>query len=131
MRPAEAIKEVQRSVEIECRRVESGARIRCPRGANALRNAELTVLSGNPSPSPPGTPPGRRSGFLRASWTCFNDGGGSSCSFGIRSNMYYSGYLEDGTHNKDGSVRMVARPFVDKITNTAMPEIERIFGELG
>ncbi|MED9967017.1 MAG: hypothetical protein UFJ18_09525 [Blautia sp.] len=45
--------------------------------------------------------------------------------------MYYSGYLEDGTHNKDGSVRMAARPFVDKITDTAMPEIERIFGELG
>lgn len=125
MRPAEAIKEVQRSVEIECRRVEAGARIRCPRGANALRNAELTVLSGNPSPSPPGTPPGRRSGFLRTAWTMYYGDGGTSGMFGIISAAPYAGYLEEGTS------KMAARPFVDKITDTAMPEIERIFGELG
>ncbi len=139
MTPAEAIKEVQQSVEIERRGVEIRARTRCPRGANALRNAEIDVLRGQRSgkryrkptkekiyytASAPGEPPARRSGFLRTSWTSFSNGGGSSCSFGIRSNMYYSSYLEHGTS------KMAPRPFVDKIIEKAEPEIYRIFGEV-
>jgi hypothetical protein len=56
-------------------------------------------------------------------------GGGNA--FGITSGMYYSGYLEHGTHNKDESQRMAARPYVDKIKENAMPEVRRIFGEIG
>ncbi|EET60420.1 hypothetical protein BRYFOR_07616 [Marvinbryantia formatexigens DSM 14469] len=125
MRPAEAIEAVRVSVEIERRVTEVQARIRCPRGANALRNAELTVLSGNQSPSPPGMPPGRRTGILRNAWSAFSSGGGTSCSFGIRSYAHYAGYLDEGTS------RMAARPFVDRIRETAEPDIMRIFGEIG
>lgn len=139
MTPAEAIKVMKQSVEIERRGVEIRARTRCPRGSNALRNAELDVLSGQRSgaryrkatkgkryytASAPGEPPARRTGFLRTSWTSFSSGGGSSCSFGIRSNMHYSGYLEHGTS------KMAPRPFVDKIIEKAEPEIYRIFGEV-
>jgi len=125
MRPAEAIKEVRIEVEEDVRETEQKAMARLARGSNALRNAELTVLSGNQSPSPPGSPPGRRSGFLRTAWTTYYGGGGASGIFGIISAAPYAGYLEEGTS------KMAARPFVDKITDTAMPEIERIFGELG
>ncbi len=125
MRPAEAIKEVRIEVEEDVRETEQKAMARLARGSNALRNAELTVLSGNQSPSPPGMPPGRRSGFLRTAWTMYYGGGGTSGMFGIISAAPYAGYLEEGTS------KMAARPFVDKITDTAMPEIERIFGELG
>ena len=41
MTPAEAIEVMKQSVEIERRGVEIRARTRCPRGSNALRNAEL------------------------------------------------------------------------------------------
>ncbi len=94
---------------------------RTPRAANALRNAELNDVLRGPSPSAPGNPPGVRSGFLRISWTMFS----SASSFGIESGAHYAGYLEHGTR------KMAARPFVDKIQQTAMPNIVSIFSEIG
>ena len=45
--------------------------------------------------------------------------------FGIKSGVHYSSYLEYGTR------KMAARPFVDKIVETAKPEIDRIFSNIG
>lgn len=88
------------------------------RASNALRNAALSVLA-NPSPSPPGSPPGVRSGHLKNNW---HMSGGAVC---ITSGMGYAGYLEHGTR------KMAARPFVDKIQQTALPNIMAIFAEIG
>ncbi len=43
----------------------------------------------------------------------------------ITSWMYYAGYLEDGTR------KMAARPFVEKIQQAALPEVASIFSEIG
>ena len=93
-------------------------------GANELRNAALTVLA-NPSPSAPGSPPGVRSGKLRTTWHILPSGGGGQGTMAIQSGMHYSGYLEHGTS------KMAARPYVEKIKETAMPEILALFSELG
>lgn len=97
------------------------------RAANVLRNAELEVLSGNPSPAPVGSPPGVRSGNLMRNWVPCHTEGGETGLFGILSAASYAGYLEHGTHNEDGSQRMGARPFVDRIQEKALPEITEIF----
>ena len=124
MTPAEAIKEVQIQVEADVQETGKKTMARLPLAANALRNAELEVLSGNQSPSPPGKPPGRRSGVLRNSWGMSYSAEGLSGTFGITSNAKYAGYLEQATS------KMAPRPFVDKIIEKAEPEIDRIFGEV-
>lgn len=124
MTPAAAAEALGQEVMTIKTRVETQVVAALPRAANALRNAELTVLSGNASPSPPGSPPGRRTGFLRSSWTPFYGGGGGSGVFGITSGAHYAGYLEHGTS------KMAARPFVDKIQEQAMPEIIAIFSSI-
>lgn len=125
MTPAEAAAALEREVHQKQREMEQQMVARLPRAANALRNAELTVLSGNVSPSPPGSPPGRDTGILRATWTPIANGGGGSGVFGIKSGAHYAGYLEHGTR------KMAARPFVDKIQAEALPEIIGIFSEIG
>ena len=120
---------LRNAVEFEIQKVNQRAIARAPRAVNAIRNAELKVLSGNKSPSPPGSPPGRRSGHLRLAWT----GGYDSWSFGgtgvyIRvwqeSGSHYAGYLEDGTG------KMAARPFVEKIKVVAAPKIVAVYSSL-
>ncbi len=111
---------VQIAVEAEVERVKTEARSRMPRAANQLRNAELRILRG-PSPSSPGSPPGVRSGNLRRNWTMFS----SDEVFGIQSGMGYSGYLEEGTR------KMAARPYVEKVKTEAMPKIKAVFEEIG
>lgn len=117
-----------RALAIEIRetymRTQSQMNSRLPRAANALRNAEIDVLTGNPSPSPPGSPPGSRSRHLRNSWTPYYSGGAAGM-FGIKSGAHYAGYLEKGTS------KMEARPFVDKIQEAALPEIIAMFSEIG
>ena len=112
--------EVKNRVEQTKRQVDA----KMMQGANELRNAALTVLA-NPSPSAPGSPPGVRSGNLRRNWNMYSSGGGGNGIFGIQSGMHYSGYLEHGTS------KMAARPYVEKIKETAMPEILALFSELG
>ena len=111
---------VANRVTVTRRQVDS----RMGRCANALKTSALDVLD-NPSPSAPGNPPGVRSGDLRKNWTMFKTGGGGSGSFGIQSGMGYSGYLENGTR------KMEARPYVEKIKEEAMPEIKTIISEIG
>ena len=52
-------------------------------------------------------------------------GFGADLVVGIQSGMNYSGYLETGTK------KMAARPYVEKIKETALPNIIPIFEELG
>ena len=67
----------------------------------------------------PRAPPGVRSGHLKNNW---HMSGGAVC---ITSGMGYAGYLEHGTR------KMAARPYVEKIKQTALPNITAIFAEIG
>ena len=113
------------------------------RAVNALRNAELEVLSGQRSgkryrkphtkkatyiASAPGEAPARRTGNLRLHWsgditTKENSNGGVTLNAVLESQEKYSVYLENGTG------KAAARPFVEKIKGKAAPEIKKIFEE--
>ena len=110
---------------------------------NALRNAELEVLKGQRSgkvyrkpytkkatytASAPGEPPARRTGNLRMHWNGQvksenSSSGGVAITAELESQEAYAGILENGTST------MAARPFVEKIKEKAMPEIQRIYSE--
>lgn len=112
------------------------------RAVNAIRNAELEVLRGQRSgrkyrkpyskatytASAPGEPPARRTGNLRMHWngevkTEGSTSGSVQVTAQLESQESYAGYLENGTS------KMAARPFVEKIKEEATPEIERIYKE--
>lgn len=112
------------------------------RAVNAIRNAELEVLKGQRSgrvyrkpyskatytASAPGEPPARRTGNLRMHWNGQvksenSSGGGVSIVAELESQEPYASYLENGTS------KMAARPFVEKIKEEAEPEIKRIYSE--
>lgn len=112
------------------------------RAVNAIRNAELEVLKGQRSgrvyrkpfskatytASAPGEPPARRTGNLRMHWngqvkSKNASGGGVDIVAELESQEPYAGYLENGTS------KMAPRPFVDKIKEEAMPEIQKIYSE--
>lgn len=115
---------------------------RAARSVNVIRNAELEVLSGQRSgrvytkypfkskytASAPGEPPARRTGALRLHWngnvkTDQAGSGGVKVTAELESQEKYSTYLENGTS------KMAPRPFVEKITEKAKPEIEKIYRE--
>lgn len=118
------------AIEIKVREITErvGRQIisRGTRAVNEIRNVEINVLTG-PSPSAPGNPPGVRSGNLRGNWTGSVSGGGSGGSVSIvaelTSNAHYAGYLEEGTR------KMAARPYKDKITQQSLPGIIAIYSE--
>lgn len=113
------------------------------RTVNALRNAELNVLKGQRSgkryrkpftkkatytASAPGEPPARRTGSLRLHWngnvkSRNTSGRGVAIIAELESQETYAACLEEGTS------RMAARPFVERIKKEAEPEIKRIFSE--
>lgn len=112
------------------------------RAVNAIRNAELEVLKGQRSgrvyrkphskatytASAPGEPPARRTGNLRMHWNGqvkseSSSSGGVAIIAELESQEPYAGILENGTS------KMAARPFAEKIKEKAMPEIQRIYGE--
>lgn len=111
------------------------------RAVNAIRNAELDVLKGQRSgrvykkphskatytASAPGEPPARRSGALRLNWHGEVKGGsaagGTKIVAALESEQRYAGYLENGTS------RMAPRPYKDRITEKALPEILSIYSE--
>lgn len=112
------------------------------RAVNAIRNAELEVLKGQRSgkvyrkpysratytASAPGEPPARRTGNLRMHWNGQvksenSSGGGIAVIAELESQESYAGYLENGTS------KMAARPFTEKIKEEATPEIKRIYNE--
>jgi HK97 gp10 family phage protein len=112
------------------------------RAVNAIRNAELEVLKGQRSgrvyrkpytkatytASAPGEPPARRTGNLRMHWNGQvksenASSGGVAVVAELESQESYAGYLENGTS------KMAARPFVEKIKEEATPEIQKIYSE--
>lgn len=123
MSPSEAAVAVGETVRLKVEDTIQKRNSKLVRASNALRNAELDVLRGNPSPSPPGSPPGVRSGTLMRSWVPYQSAGGTTAIFGIICGAHYAGYLEHGTS------KMAARPFVEKIKQKAMPQVISIFSE--
>lgn len=139
--PKKASWRLKIAVDDTVKKVNLEAASRGMRAVNAIRNAELEVLSGKRSgrvyrkphtkshytASAPGEPPARRTGNLRLNWNGTVES--SSTSSGLRvtavleSQERYSTYLENGTR------RMAPRPFKQPISEKAMPEIERIYHE--
>lgn len=143
MTPAEASEGIEQAVEKIVTGIHQQVKAKGTRVTNALRNAELEVLKGQRSgkkyrkpfskvrytASAPGESPARRTGALRLGWI-----GGVEAKLSsharkkstikvtayIESNLPYAGYLEEGTE------RMAARPYVEKIKEKAQPEIENI-----
>lgn len=66
----------------------------------------------------PGQPPAMRTGTLMRSWRPFVHGQYNPV---LEGGTFYAGYLEDGTS------KMAARPFVDKIVEMSEPEITAIY----
>lgn len=132
--------DLKKAVENTVSKLNQQIRSRAYSVQNVLRNAELEVLSGQRSgkvyrkpgtksatytASAPGEPPARRLGSLRKHWTQGIDGnlnasGGVDIVAYIESTTPYSGYLENGTR------KMAARPYVERIKEKAKPEIIKI-----
>ena len=90
---------------------------------NEMRNIEIQTLT-NASPSPPGSPPGIRTGMLRGTWTFGVEGGGDSFTVFGEPQMHYAGYLDNGTR------KMAARPFSDKILEESAAKAVSILSSL-
>lgn len=132
---------VQIRIEKSVKKVSREVVSRASRVSNALRNAELRVLSGQRSgkvykkphsratytASAPGEAPARRTGDLRKSFAPYVEstpsGRETTIRSGIRSNVEYADILENGRG------RMARRPYRDRIIEKAKPEAERIFRE--
>lgn len=139
--PKKASGRLKIAVDDTVKKVNREAASRGVRAVNAIRNAELEVLSGKRSgrvyrkphtkshytASAPGEPPARRTGNLRLKWNgtveSSSTGSGLRVTAVLESQERYSTYLENGTR------RMAPRPFKQPISEKAMPEIERIYHE--
>lgn len=139
--PKKASGRLKIAVDDTVKKVNLEAASRGMRAVNAIRNAELEVLSGKRSgrvyrkpytkshytASAPGEPPARRTGNLRLNWNGTversSTGSGLRVTAVLESQERYSTYLENGTR------RMAPRPFKQPISEKAMPEIERIYHE--
>lgn len=139
--PKKASGRLKIAVDDTVKKVNREAVSRGMRAVNAIRNAELEVLSGKRSgrvyrkphtkshytASAPGEPPARRTGNLRLNWNgtveSSSTGSGLRVTAVLESQERYSTYLENGTR------RMAPRPFKQPISEKAMPEIERIYHE--
>ncbi len=133
---------VRATVKGQVARIDRQVLSRGTRAVNALRTAELEVLKGQRSgrvyrkypykttytASAPGEPPARRTGNLRMHWngqvkTGKSFGGGIIVTAVLESGEKYAAALEKGTS------KMAPRPFVERIKEKAMPEIEKIYRE--
>lgn len=121
--------------------VDRQAVSRGTRAVNAIRNAELDVLKGqrsgkvyrkphskaNYTASAPGEAPARRTGALRLNWhgevKSNSSGSGVQVVAALESEQRYAGYLENGTSH------MAPRPYKQRITEKALPEIMKIYRE--
>lgn len=139
--PKKASGQLKIAVDDTVKKVNLDAASRGMRAVNAIRNAELEVLSGKRSgrvyrkphtkshytASAPGELPARRTGNLRLNWNgtveSSSTGSGLRVTAVLESQERYSTYLENGTR------RMAPRPFKQPISEKAMPEIERIYHE--
>lgn len=112
---------------------------RAARAVTELRNAELDVLKGQRSgrvyrkypykstytASAPGEPPARRTGALRLHWNgrveTSSGANGRTVTAVLESGEKYAPLLENGTN------RIAARPFHDRILERARPKILQIY----
>lgn len=106
--------------------------------ANELRSAEMRVLRGQGSgrqyrvpstravyrASAPGDPPAVRTGAFRNSWRPEAEGATAR----IESELAAGGYVL-GELLENGTSRMAARPYQEKILEKALPKAERIYKE--
>ena len=110
---------------------------RAASASQSLRNASLEILrgqrggrtyrkpgGGSYTASAPGEPPAVRSGNLRRNWRPVQYGANHQ-NPAIESNVFYAGYMDNGTPGG-----MIApRPFADKIVEKAKPEVEAIYAQ--
>ncbi len=133
---------IRATVKDQVAKINRQALSRGTRAVNAMRSAELRVLKGQRSgrvyrkphrkatytASAPGEAPARRTGNLRMHWNGqvkgeSASGGGTTVIAELESQEAYAGHLENGTS------KMAARPFSEKIKEEALPEIKRIYSE--
>ena len=131
---------IRATVKKQVGNIERQVRSRGTQAVNALKNAELEVLKGqrsgkvyrkypyktNYTASAPGEPPARRTGNLQMHWngqikTGKISNNGTEVIAELESQEPYASALENGTS------KMAPRPFVDRIKEKAMPEIEKIY----
>lgn len=111
--------------------IEAELPTRAMQAAHILKNSSQEILGhegggrtyrkpagGSYGASAPGNPPAMRTGTLMRSWRPMVFG---AYNPGLEGGTPYAGYLEEGTS------KMAARPFVDKIVETAEPEITAIY----
>lgn len=113
---------------------------RCPRATNALRQVTIETLSHQGSgrtyhvsgrtytASAPGEPPAMRTGRFRNSWTPSSHVSGDTCISRVESGLNVNGYTL-GILLENGTSRMAARPYKQRIINEAAAKIERIYRE--
>ena len=132
---------LQSAVRGQVRDIQTRAQSCTVRASRELRSAALHVLGGRRSgrqykvphtgvtyrASAPGEAPAARTGTLRNSWGIIAMGSVAlgRYSSGIQTNVPYAPMLEDGTS------RMAARPFREKIIQRASPRIGDIFRSAG
>lgn len=123
MSPAEGAAELGRMKEQALNEIRQKIMSKGFQVQNALRTCEIEVLT-NESPSAPGSPPGVVTGTLRGTWNFGMSGGGNSLVVYGEPGAFYAKYLENGTR------KMAARPFVDRITRQVEPMVMSIFADL-
>ena len=132
---------LQSAVRGQVRDIRTRAQSCTVRASRELRSAALHILRGRRSgrqykvphtgvtyrASAPGEAPAARTGTLRNSWGIIAMGSVAlgRYSSGIQTNVPYAPMLEDGTS------RMAARPFREKIIRLASPRIGDIFRSAG
>ena len=132
---------LQSAVRGQVRDIQTRAQSCTVRASRELRSAALHILRGRRSgrqykvphtgvtyrASAPGEAPAARTGTLRNSWGIIAMGSAAlgRYSSGIQTNVPYAPMLEDGTS------RMAARPFREKIIRQASPRIGDIFRSAG
>ena len=142
MTPREGAEYLRVEVDETVRQLNLEARSRARRAVNVLRNSATKVLAGERSGktgripntgasytmSAPGEPPAVRTGNLRRNWRQYVLAGesmsGTRITARIKSDMPYSEFLEQGTG------KMAARPYKQKVRAGAMPKIHQIYSNL-
>ena len=138
---SEADSRFRASVQEQVKNAQTKAQSCTVRASRELRSAALRVLSGRRSgrtyrvpytqanyrASAPGEAPAARTGTLKNSWGIIAMGSAAlgRYSSGIQTNVPYAELLENGTS------RMAARPFRERIIRQASPRIGDIFRSAG